>query len=334
MKISVKKILEDMPKDLTDIEKVRYIYLSVGDIFSYDRDYIYLGREREILAEYSKEMSIDDIEKREYYNMILAVCSQMSLIESETINRLKKANINARIVGYDEEKEGHVAVITDIDGKNYYLDIALDLYRIQKGMKTKGFAKATEAIDGTKCEVISDEEIKKIDEKIGYCKNNMYMEDIIEMIKKEMQDDDSWNEYIKKYVTSENKDKEEIIIKCKIDFIFKYMKNNISEKEKMGMVELKKYYRKLFQILLTDKEKSSIKIGDYDVFFMDDEGKKEDSELYEVKIKNNKYYYLYDEQEKGFKETDVEKIINDIEEGKMKYCDSYFKPKFDKDEGR
>ena len=63
MKISVKKILEDMPKDLTDIEKVRYIYLSVGDIFSYDRDYIYLGREREILAEYSKEMSIDDIEK-------------------------------------------------------------------------------------------------------------------------------------------------------------------------------------------------------------------------------------------------------------------------------
>lgn len=47
-----------------------------------------------------------------------------------------------------------------------------------------------------------------------------------------MQDDDSWNEYIKKYATSEKKDKEEIIIKCKIDFIFKYMKNNISEKEK------------------------------------------------------------------------------------------------------
>lgn len=66
------------------------------------------------------------------------------------------------------------------------------------------------------------------------------------------------------------------------------MKNNISEKEKMGMVELKKYYRKLFQILLTDKEKSSIKIGDYDDFFMDAEGKKEDSELYEVKIKNKK----------------------------------------------
>ena len=146
MKISVKKILGDMPKDLTDIEKVRYIYLSLGNMFSYDRDYMYLGREREILAAYSNNITIDDIEKREYYNKILAVCSQMSLIESETINRLKKANINARIVGYDEEKEGHVAVITDIDGKNYYLDIALDLYRIQKGMKTKGFAKATKVI--------------------------------------------------------------------------------------------------------------------------------------------------------------------------------------------
>lgn len=39
-------------------------------------------------------------------------------------------------------------------------------------MKTKGFAKATEAIDGTKCEVISDEKIKKIARKNRYCKNN------------------------------------------------------------------------------------------------------------------------------------------------------------------
>lgn len=66
----------------------------------------------------------------------------MSLIESETINRLKKANINARIVGYDEEREGHVAVITDIDGKNYYLDIALDLYRIQKRNENKRVCKS------------------------------------------------------------------------------------------------------------------------------------------------------------------------------------------------
>ncbi len=334
MKISVKKILGDMPKDLTDIEKVRYIYLSLGNMFSYDRDYMYLGREREILAAYSNNITIKDIEKRNYYNKIKALCSQMSSIESETINRLEKVNIKSRTVGYNEEREGHVAVITDIDGKNYYLDITLDLYRIQKEMKTKGFAKETEAIDGTKCEVISDEEIKKMDKKIGYCKYGMYMEDVIEMIKKEMQEDESWNEYIKQYDTSENKDKEEIISKCKIDFIFKYMKNNILEEEKMGMVELKKYYRKLFETLLTRKEKSDITIGDYDVFYINDNNQKEESELYEIKIKDSKFYYLYNEEEKGFVETTVEKIKNMEEQGKMKYCDSYFKPKFDKDEGR
>ena len=41
MKISINEILENMPKNLTDIEKVRYIYLALGNIFSYDRDYMY-----------------------------------------------------------------------------------------------------------------------------------------------------------------------------------------------------------------------------------------------------------------------------------------------------
>lgn len=42
MKVSIDKILENMPKNLTDLEKVRYLYLKMGDIFSYNRDFLYI----------------------------------------------------------------------------------------------------------------------------------------------------------------------------------------------------------------------------------------------------------------------------------------------------
>ena len=334
MKISINKVLKDMPDNLTDIEKVRYIYLSIGDLFAYDRDYMYLGREREILAAYSETYTIDSIEEHNYSNKIRAVCTQMGAIESETINKMHNVNIKARTVGYDEDIEGHVAVIVNIDGKNYYLDITLDLYKIQKGMKTKGFAKASKASDGTECETISDEELKEMDEKIGYCKNGMYMDDVIEMIRKEMQDEHTWDKYIQQYDKSQGETKEDIICKCKIDFIFKYMKNNMSEKDKMDIIELNKYYRKLFSSLLTSKEKSNMCVGRFDVFFVDDKGEKEDSELYEIRISNRKFYYLYKDNEKGFVETSVNEITNMIENKKMKYCDSNFKPEFNEDESR
>lgn len=334
MKISINKILQYMPKNLTNIEKVRYIYLSIGDLFAYDRDYMYLGREREILAAYSENLTISSIEKRNYSNKIRAICTQIGAIESEAINKMNNVNIKARTVGYDEDLEGHVAVIVNIDGKNYYLDITLDLYKIQKGMKTKGFAKASEALDGTECETISDEALKEIDEKIGYCKNGMYMDDVIEKIRKEMQDERIWDKYIQQYNKSKGEKKEDIICKCKIDFIFKYMKNNTLEKDKMDIIELNKYYQKLFSSLLTAKEKSNMCVGKFDVFFVYDNGEKEDSKLYEIRINNRKFYYLYKDNERGFVETSVNEIISMIENKKIKYCDSNFRPEFNEDESR
>ena len=38
--IDYDKIIEDMPKNLTQIEKARYIYIQLGKYFSYDEKYI------------------------------------------------------------------------------------------------------------------------------------------------------------------------------------------------------------------------------------------------------------------------------------------------------
>ena len=38
--IDYDKIIEDMPKNLTQIEKARYIYIQLGKYFSYDERYI------------------------------------------------------------------------------------------------------------------------------------------------------------------------------------------------------------------------------------------------------------------------------------------------------
>lgn len=42
MKVSIKDIIKNMPEVLSEIEKVRYIYIEIAKILSYKRDFLYL----------------------------------------------------------------------------------------------------------------------------------------------------------------------------------------------------------------------------------------------------------------------------------------------------
>ncbi len=172
-----------MPNNLTPIEELRYFYLQMGNVFSYNRDFLNAKSYQQVNSIYNDFITIDMIEKGDYQNKINAICKQFSEGVSETVNRANRRNqrIKTRIVGYIEnEDEHHVEVVATIGEENYCLSIDKDLYRIQKGMKTKGFATSDTAVDGTKCKILSEEEVKTIDEKLGYCNNGMYTDDIIQ----------------------------------------------------------------------------------------------------------------------------------------------------------
>lgn len=330
MKISIKDIIKNIPEGLSEIEKVRYIYIEVAKILSYKRDFLYLLDDRPMEDIYTENITIDSIENSDYQNKISAVCNQYAGILTETLNSLYRPYINARTVGYDKRKFSYVAVIVTVCGNSYYLDINPDLYRVQKGMKTVGFATCNEIIEDAKCKTISEEELKRVDEKIGYCKYGMYMNDAIEMLKSEMLDEENWEEYIKEYDLN-TETKEHIIFKCKIDFIFQYLKNNLQEESKLNIVEISRYYQEIFRRLLTNEEKNTNTIKLNDIYLKNKENNLEESLLYRIEMKHNILYYLYRDEERGFVKTSLSELIEMYKNGKIKAMNTYTRLGFEKD---
>lgn len=170
------EILEKMPKELNDIEKARYIYIELGKYFSYDERYLTAETLDDKRLIFDRDINNIDDNK--------AICSSISKIYVKLLN---EAGIKAETV-YEEAKFcGHMFTKISIDDREYRADLVHDLLEIKKGFKTKNFMKNGDnekySLDFSE---IEDEELFKIDKKIGYCKNEMYMEDVIQMLKEEV----------------------------------------------------------------------------------------------------------------------------------------------------
>lgn len=332
MKISIKDIIKNMPEGLSEIEKVRYIYIEIAKILSYKRDFLYLLDDKPMKDIYTEDITIDTIENSDYQNKISAVCKQHAEILCETLNSLCEQNIKARTIGYDKKKFKHVDTIVTVCGNSYYLDINKDLYRVQKGMKTVGFAKNNKEIDETEYQTISEEELKTIDKKIGYCKYGMYMNDAIEMLKSEMLDEENWGEYMKEYDLN-TETKQDVIFKCKIDFIFQYLKNNLQEENKLNIVEISAYYYEIFKRLLTNEEKDNSIIDARDIYIKNKEKGLEDSLLYRIEMKHSILYYLYRDEERGFVKTSLSELTEMYKNGEIQRMNNYVNFGFERDIG-
>lgn len=66
--------------------------------------------------------------------------------------------------------------------------------------------------------------------------------------------------YIDEFDTTKAIEKEDVIARWKIDFIFKHVKNNRLEQNEMGIVELNKFYKRIYESILNEKEKKTINL--------------------------------------------------------------------------
>lgn len=160
--IDYDKIIEDMPKELNQIEMVRYIYIQLGKYFSYDEKYITSEsdeKKREIF-----DRDIEDIENDK------VVCTSLSRIYERL---LKRVGINAKTVLIPGERLGHAFTEIEIDGRKYFTGLVRDLMRIKTGFKTNEFMidNPDRFGEDSGFTALSDEELKKIDDKIGYTYN-------------------------------------------------------------------------------------------------------------------------------------------------------------------
>ncbi len=158
----VEKILKDMPEDLTQFEKARYIYIQLGKHFSYDEQYIISNSEKEKREIFDRD--IEDILNDK------VVCTSLSRIYENLLNRV---GINAKTRLVKGERLGHAYTEIELDGVKYRADLIHDLTYIKTGFKTKHFMQIDEK--NPSYSHIQEEKLKGIDDKIGYTyRRNVY----------------------------------------------------------------------------------------------------------------------------------------------------------------
>lgn len=174
-------IINNIPEDLEPIEKVRWIYLKLGNLFTYNL---------KILIDYYE--SIKPLNFNPYENMDISkyqTCVQISEIFSKIINNLNIQGLSAKVIelklknkAYAQE---HQAVEVVYGAEKYRMDLTLDLYLIQSEFQTKNFGYTTD--EKNTYDIIPLSMTRKMDQKCGITldkENNLkHMKEAYETIK-------------------------------------------------------------------------------------------------------------------------------------------------------
>lgn len=253
-------LLLNIPEDTTPIEKIRWIYIKLGCLFSYD----YHIAENESIALKEIDYSDDFVGRFETCRQISSI---LNIIINQMITECHSEIIERKREGRGQYSIEHTAnVVTMPTGEKYLLDLTLDLYLIQSGCQTKQFGFTSDA--KSTYDIISSTECLNMDQKMGLIQNNEYTDLKIQRAEDE----------IHKHDYTKMSEKE--IINYQINFI-----NNLLIFPFYGHYEGKQFINKLFQSLLSFS---------YKEFNFTYQENKEMSTCFEIfDSDNNKYWYFY-----------------------------------------
>ena len=211
---------------------------------------------------------------------------------------LKENGINAETVSCDTDMFKHVDVLlTTRSGKKYIINYLEDIENIQTGMKTPDFASkayyerrykkfensfTTDNKSLKEISFIDQDKLSQIDEKLGYKQCGLYMDDVIEQVKKEFKNFRiimAENEYLTEEMKQgEKKKKSEIyekwqnmtddeILEKKLDWLFNYFNERM---DLTGHTDFVMYYSRLLlkQVLTPEEYKN---ITRYDCFLYNED---------------------------------------------------------------
>ncbi len=294
--------IKNLTEDEIEIAKARKLEILILPILRRNLDFFYAGGNLKGKANaYRQPLDKNALEQaiRNRSDNIPTVCKPLCNMVAQI---LRDNGINADMVSCDTDMFKHTDVlITTKSGKKYIINYLEDIENIQSGMKTPDFASQPyyerrykkfenglttdgKSLDGI--DFLSSEQLKKIDDNLGYTKYNMYMNDVIEQIKKEFLNFKSVmseNEWALKQVELEKNDnitleeKEKIkkgifdrynnmteneVLEAKLDWIFNHFNDRMDLK---GHADFVMYYSRLvLKKVLTDDEYR--KITRYDGF--------------------------------------------------------------------
>lgn len=299
-------IINNMPQNLSELEKAYYIYLELGKIVSESSQFVFTDRE-------GKERHYNDAIDSEYYGN----CKSISELYI-SILRDKRIGISADLVKkYPESPITHVDTILKINGKNYIVNLISDLSRIKTSRRVNSFCfdlSRTESNPITrednksylerlehyygKVDSLTREDIEQLDKKLGYSFRGLYTEDTIELLRKDMNNPESFREYV-----LHNQDvPEEELLKYKLDYIFENINKLTVYNSNMNYLENIRYYLYVAKKILSLEEGS--RIQSYVATVGDDLSNiisiLKVKPLNKSNDKNNNIYYLYSIRDKKY----------------------------------
>ena len=125
------------------------------------------------------------------------------------------------------------------------------------GLKTQRYATKTSKYEGL--DSLSEEEIRQMDNELGYTYHGLYMDEFFEELRKEFLE----RSKMKAHILNENPNltnrdlTKDFLLEYKLDFLIQH----ITEFQKMqGYIELKKYQKEILGRVLNQTERRKIKI--------------------------------------------------------------------------
>jgi hypothetical protein len=289
----------NLTKDETEIAMARKLEFLILPHLRRNINFFYAGANIPKKSEaYNQPISENELTRavsRES-STLPVVCKPLSIMLSQI---LRDNGINAEPVSCDTDIFKHMDVlITTTSGKQYIINYLEDMENIQTGMRTPDFASegyyklryekfedgiTTDGKDISKIAFLSEEQLDKIDENLGYKKYHMYMDEVLEQIRIEFQNfreimieneylealsfspdlsEDDAKELKKKITIKYEKRSDEKLLEQKLDWIFKYFNDRM---DITGHTDFVMYYSRLLLKKVLAKDEYD-KLVRYDCF--------------------------------------------------------------------
>lgn len=274
--------IKEKTKDYSELEKVRYVYLELGKIMSFDLDFSF-GNMKNKLKIYNDCKKEEEYLQKYFENQII-ICKSLAYLLEYILNQM---GIKAETIFEDSGNPNYKHVLNLItlnNGFSFKVDLQADLENIQAHLKTNFFG-----IHSKFGFTIFSSELSRIDQKIGYIsEKNGYTNDYLYLINRAL--------------------KNNVSIDQKVEFILQNI-NVYTDNKKVKYAERRWYYLLFIKSLLTEKETNKVKL--IDTYNEND---------YQICIVvdmpfNEKNIYLFNNENQKFIKMDLKQFADKINDG-------------------
>ena len=283
-------ITKEKTKNLSDIEKIRYVYLDLGKRFNFDLDFSF-GNSKNKQKIYQKSRNEENLNKCMEENKI--ICKSLSYIFEKVLKSIGIKNVETVKCEDDTRKWQHTYNVIELYGKEYTFDLQEDMRNIKTNLRTKCFGKSINAEE----DIVSRYSLEQIDKKLGNIKKDKYYTDgYLELIKINADMFDDFSE--------------------KVQFVIENMDSH-TEKD-IGYADRRWRMEDLVEnrgdnnSIFSDEEKNKLQLVDC---YKEIGGNKKFELCIVAKVKCGIDIYLFSEKENRFLKTTIDNFAKMVENG-------------------